>query len=231
MAAKLTDHGSRVIAHFCARECDPSAIGAAKPGGGFGHRVQHRLATSCWQSANVLLCVAFIFGTSSGPASPADHTVIDAGYHRLTVATGRAAAGVSGTNDRIIPRPFGRSSTGSVTVLSNLHVRHLLRVHHYLSRVLCAEDERRNETMDIGGWLRGLGLERYEQAFRDNEIDWALLPKLTADDLKDLGSPSSATGVSCSKPSLRSAPRRLLPRYRLRQSRTHPPRRRRSGGS
>src|SRR5262249_37498944 len=43
--------------------------------------------------------------------------------------------------------------------------------------------------MDIGGWLRELGLERYEQAFRDNEIDWALLPKLTADDLKDLGVP------------------------------------------
>src|SRR6516225_8555370 len=53
--------------------------------------------------------------------------------------------------------------------------------------VLCGEDERRNDTMDIGGLLRGLGLERYEQAFRNNEIDWALLPKLTADDLKDLG--------------------------------------------
>ena len=24
--------------------------------------------------------------------------------------------------------------------------------------------------MDIGGWLRGLGLERYEQAFRETEI-------------------------------------------------------------
>src|SRR5215471_20763601 len=41
--------------------------------------------------------------------------------------------------------------------------------------------------MDIAAWLQSLGLERYEQAFRDNEIDWALLPKLTADDLKDLG--------------------------------------------
>jgi class 3 adenylate cyclase/predicted ATPase len=41
--------------------------------------------------------------------------------------------------------------------------------------------------MDIGGWLRGLGLERYEQAFRDNEIDEEVLPGLTADDLKDLG--------------------------------------------
>src|SRR6516164_7079619 len=41
--------------------------------------------------------------------------------------------------------------------------------------------------MDIGAWLRGLGLERYEAAFRDNEINWAVLPKLTADDLKDIG--------------------------------------------
>jgi hypothetical protein len=41
--------------------------------------------------------------------------------------------------------------------------------------------------MDIAAWLRGLGLDRYEAAFRENEIDWALLPKLTADDLKDLG--------------------------------------------
>ena len=37
------------------------------------------------------------------------------------------------------------------------------------------------------GWLRGLGLERYEQAFRENEIDLRVLPELTADDLKELG--------------------------------------------
>jgi class 3 adenylate cyclase len=41
--------------------------------------------------------------------------------------------------------------------------------------------------MDIGGWLRGLGLERYEAAFRENEIDSEVLPKLTAEDLKDIG--------------------------------------------
>ncbi|WP_247973878.1 SAM domain-containing protein [Bradyrhizobium sp. 195] len=41
--------------------------------------------------------------------------------------------------------------------------------------------------MDISAWLRGLGLERYEQAFRENAIDEAILPKLTAEDLKDLG--------------------------------------------
>ena len=42
-------------------------------------------------------------------------------------------------------------------------------------------------TMDIGGWLQRLGLERYEQAFRDNEVDFRVLPELTADDLKELG--------------------------------------------
>jgi class 3 adenylate cyclase/predicted ATPase len=41
--------------------------------------------------------------------------------------------------------------------------------------------------MDLGGWLRGLGLEQYEAAFRENEIDETLLPRLTADDLKELG--------------------------------------------
>jgi SAM domain (Sterile alpha motif) len=41
--------------------------------------------------------------------------------------------------------------------------------------------------MDIGGWLRSLGLEKYEQAFRENEINEKVLPNLTAEDLKDLG--------------------------------------------
>jgi class 3 adenylate cyclase len=41
--------------------------------------------------------------------------------------------------------------------------------------------------MDIGVWLRSLGLAQYEAAFRDNEIDGVVLPKLTVDDLKDVG--------------------------------------------
>ena len=41
--------------------------------------------------------------------------------------------------------------------------------------------------MDIAAWLRELGLERYEQAFRKNEIDAQILPKLTAEDLRDIG--------------------------------------------
>ena len=38
--------------------------------------------------------------------------------------------------------------------------------------------------MDLGGWLRSLGLERYEAAFRENEIDDTVLPNLTEDHLK-----------------------------------------------
>jgi predicted ATPase/class 3 adenylate cyclase len=41
--------------------------------------------------------------------------------------------------------------------------------------------------MDLGGWLRSLGLEQYEAAFRENAIDEKLLPRLTAEDLKNLG--------------------------------------------
>jgi class 3 adenylate cyclase len=41
--------------------------------------------------------------------------------------------------------------------------------------------------MDIGGWLRSLDLGEYEAIFRENKIDETVLPKLTADDLKELG--------------------------------------------
>jgi class 3 adenylate cyclase len=41
--------------------------------------------------------------------------------------------------------------------------------------------------MDLPAWLRSLGLEQYEQAFRDNAIEPDVLPRLTAEDLKELG--------------------------------------------
>ena len=33
--------------------------------------------------------------------------------------------------------------------------------------------------MDLGGWLRSLGLEQYEAALYDNAIDEKVLPRLT----------------------------------------------------
>jgi hypothetical protein len=36
--------------------------------------------------------------------------------------------------------------------------------------------------VDVAAWLRDLGLERYESTFRENEIDWDVLPELTESD-------------------------------------------------
>jgi class 3 adenylate cyclase/predicted ATPase len=43
------------------------------------------------------------------------------------------------------------------------------------------------EPVDIAAWLRGLGLQQYEQAFRENDISRDVLSSLTAGDLRDLG--------------------------------------------
>jgi class 3 adenylate cyclase/predicted ATPase len=43
--------------------------------------------------------------------------------------------------------------------------------------------------VDIAAWLRELGLERYGPAFRENDIDWDVLPELTESDLETLGLP------------------------------------------
>ena len=53
--------------------------------------------------------------------------------------------------------------------------------------MLCQQFAYRGATMDVTDWLRSLGLEGYEAAFRSNAVTADLLPGLTAEDLKDLG--------------------------------------------
>jgi len=54
--------------------------------------------------------------------------------------------------------------------------------------VMISETSRFRATpMDVAEWLRGLGLERYVPAFRDNDIDGEVLRRLTAEDLRELG--------------------------------------------
>jgi class 3 adenylate cyclase len=43
------------------------------------------------------------------------------------------------------------------------------------------------DAVDIAEWLQGLGLGQYAPAFAENAIHWDVLPKLTADDLKEIG--------------------------------------------
>ena len=41
--------------------------------------------------------------------------------------------------------------------------------------------------MDVEAWLRSLGLEQYEAAFRENAIDETVLPDITDQDLEKVG--------------------------------------------
>ena len=43
--------------------------------------------------------------------------------------------------------------------------------------------------MDVGDWLRSLGLGQYETTFRDSEIDVEVLAELSDADLEKLGVP------------------------------------------
>src|SRR5271163_587475 len=43
--------------------------------------------------------------------------------------------------------------------------------------------------MDVGDWLRSLGLGQHEALFRENEIDAEVLPELTDADLEKIGVP------------------------------------------
>ena len=41
--------------------------------------------------------------------------------------------------------------------------------------------------MDVGAWLKSLGLEQYAAAFHENDVDAEVLPTLTAEERKDIG--------------------------------------------
>ena len=52
--------------------------------------------------------------------------------------------------------------------------------------------------MEVGAWLRGLGLGQYEAVFHDHRIDEQVLPHLTAEDLRRWEWRPSGTGANCS---------------------------------
>jgi hypothetical protein len=49
--------------------------------------------------------------------------------------------------------------------------------------------------MDLGEWLKGLGLGQYEATFREHEIDADVLPDLTEADLEKIGLHSAPANV------------------------------------
>ena len=58
---------------------------------------------------------------------------------------------------------------------------------------------------DVAAWLKELGLERYEPAFRESEITTAVLPELTEADLKELWSTSWAAQAAATGDRLAAA--------------------------
>jgi hypothetical protein len=68
--------------------------------------------------------------------------------------------------------------------------------------------------MDVAEWLRALGLEQYAPVFRQNEIDYEVLPELTDADLEKLGVPMghrkrllrAISALSAAAPAAASAP-------------------------
>jgi len=61
--------------------------------------------------------------------------------------------------------------------------------------------------MDVGIWLRGLGLGQYESAFHESEIEPDVVADLTDRRLKDLGVPLGRRLKSLR--AIRELPRRL----------------------
>jgi hypothetical protein len=83
---------------------------------------------------------------------------------------------------------------------------------------LAAPSTAPNMAINVSGWLQELGLERYEEAFRDNDVDGDVLPDLTAEDpighrpkllaaIAAIGPDVSAVAVATTPaPTLTSAP-------------------------
>jgi len=53
--------------------------------------------------------------------------------------------------------------------------------------IIARQQANQDAIMDIGGWLRSLGLEQYEATFRANAIEADVLQDLTDQDLEKLG--------------------------------------------
>jgi hypothetical protein len=49
--------------------------------------------------------------------------------------------------------------------------------------------------MDVADWIRALGLEQYGTTFRENDVNAELLPKITAESLRELSTRYVGDGI------------------------------------
>jgi hypothetical protein len=84
----------------------------------------------------------------------------------------------------VIPRLKTRNRTGRFFQPCRWHAEEQRNIlAHQGLPLLGVEDHR----MDVVAWLRGLGLEQYAPAFRDNDVDGEVLRALISDDLISIG--------------------------------------------
>ena len=74
-------------------------------------------------------------------------------------------------------------------------------------------DDSASDEFDVGAWLDGLGLGQYAEAFRENDVTPDLLPKLTDEDLLELGviDESCRTGLLAASATLNAPPQSPAP--------------------
>src|ERR1700733_210184 len=130
-------------------------------------------------------------------------------YSRANVGTGNSPCGFDAAN-----------RAASICLISGQADRYVLSSEENRAALRPNEDRRFGKrlsvtVMDIERWLSLLGLEQYARTFADNDVDFAMLPRLTDADLKELGVHSLghrkrmlfsiselATAASCATPSV-----------------------------
>ena len=112
---------------------------------------------------------------------------------RLVSKRSRRGHSLNGTAESAAPRtsrdlPNLCPPLLPVTVHADVLMSHELVWTHCSACTIMSHDQQ-GATMDVGGWLRGLGLGQFEATFRESEIDFDVLPELTEPDLEKLGVP------------------------------------------
>jgi class 3 adenylate cyclase len=84
-----------------------------------------------------------------------------------------------------VPSRSRRNGSTRYIHLYNLPLLDTARPPERYSTLNVTEPE--DTAVDVANWLRNLGLEHYEAAFRENAVSAEVLSQLTAEDLKELG--------------------------------------------
>src|SRR5215469_13490126 len=116
------------------------------------------------------------------PATSAARTAASLRSARVSVAKAVSLNRMAGIVTGVAPHSSGKRTPRRPLSLASRRDLAEDRLNQCDSRTYRAK-----AGMDIEAWLRGLGLEQYAPAFRDNDIDADVVPRLTPEDLTAVG--------------------------------------------